>query len=72
MTDKPKITDFTAEVKLTPEQVKEACRRYVYNELGFEATNVRFSVSDTSDDRFGHSPSYDLTGITVTVKANRG
>lgn len=39
-------------------------------DLGKKEENIRvdFVVQDTSDDRFGHSPSYQLTKIEVTVK----
>jgi hypothetical protein len=38
---------------------------------GIDVTNVNYRVSDTSDDRFGGSPSYNLSRIEVINETNQ-
>lgn len=64
----PKIKEtITHKIELTPAQLTEILKHYASEHLGFNSTtDVSFSVADTSDDRFGHVPYYQLTKCTLT------
>jgi len=54
----------TVEYKITLDQMKEI----IAKDLGVPVEQIRvdYKLQDTSDDRFGMSPSYNVTGVNVT------
>ncbi len=55
---------------LTYEFSPTALKELIAADMGkrLDEVDIYFNVSDVSDDRFGGSPSYSLTKVTVTVK----
>ena len=59
----------TQTIELTAEEIKLVLAIALGKKFNGGEVKVDFIVSDTSDDRYGHSPSYALTGARVTGKA---
>jgi len=64
-------TTITTTIELTPEQLTTLIKNYFKDKKGIDVTNVNYRVSDTSDDRFGGSPSYNLSRIEVINETNQ-
>lgn len=52
--------------EFSPQSVKELIAADLDKKV--EEIEVTFNVADTSDDRFGGSPRYEMTRVTVNVK----
>lgn len=63
-----KVGEFKAEVKLTPEQVKEAIKLYIAEQLGHKTVDVYFDVGDVANDPMDRFQTMGLRGATATVK----
>lgn len=60
----------TRTIELTPEDVKAILTKTFAKEFKDSDIRVDFIVSDTSDDRFGGSPSYNVVGIRLAGKSS--
>jgi|APCry1669189883_1035261.scaffolds.fasta_scaffold00044_82 hypothetical protein len=63
-------TTITTTIELTTEQLTSLIKGYFKDKKGLDVTKVTYKVSDTSDDRFGGYPSYNLTKIEIINEVN--
>jgi len=57
-------------LELTKAEIETAISNYIDKEYNKKVVKVSFNISDTSDDRFGGGPSYNLVSAELEVTGN--
>ena len=57
-------------LELTKAEIEEAVTDYIENKYNKNVVKVSFKISDTSDDRFGGGPNYQLVSAELEVTGN--